>query len=427
MSRLYKAGRNGNRRVVVTGLGLICGSGNNAARVWTNVVAGRSAVGRITHFDASSFACKIAAEVKGFDPLNFVDKAVLHRTARFVHLAMAATHEAVSMSGLKVIRENEARVGVCIGSGCGGCELFEREHRAFMNAGPGQISSSFFPGAMVNAASELTSVRYGAKGPNETISTGCASGAHAIGHAFRIIQRYDADMMIAGGTEAPITPLVMAGFAAMRALSTRNDEPEKASRPWDRNRDGFVIGEGAGILILETLESAIRRDATILAEIIGYGSGADAYHITLPEKESNGVCKVMLRAMADAGVSRHEIDYVNAHATSTPAGDALENQAIKLAFSNDMRAAISSTKSMTGHLLGAAGALEAGITILATRHQIAPPTINLVDADDGCDLDYIPHQARKTSINISFSNSFGYGGTNASLVFRRWQADGDIL
>jgi len=408
------------RRVVVTGLGLICGVGNTSAEVWKNIVAGKSGVTRITHFDPSRFACQIAAEVKGFDPLNFIEKKEIKKMGRFIHLAIAAAAEAMTMCGLKVTPENAERIGVHIGSGVGGFDIIEREHQELLQHGPRKMSPFFIPAAIVNLAAGQVSIRYGAKGPNEATATACTTSAHAIGDAYKIIQRCDADAMIAGGSEAPITPMGVGGFAAMRALSTRNDAPEKASRPWDAGRDGFVVGEGAGILILEELEHAQQRGAPILAEIIGYGMGADAYHITQPAEGGEGGHRVMTKAIRDAKISPADVDYVNAHGTSTPIGDVLESMAIKRTFGDETKIAVSSTKSMTGHLLGGAGGLEAGITILALRDQVLPPTINLENPDPECDLDYVPNHARKANLNIALSNSFGFGGTNGSLIFRRW-------
>ncbi len=408
------------RRVVVTGLGLICGLGNTSPEVWSNVVAGKSGVSKITLFDATNFACQIAAEVKGFDPLNFIEKKEVKKMGRFIHFALAASNEAMKMSGLQVTPENATRVGVHIGSGVGGFDIIEREHAALLSGGPRKISPFFIPAAIVNLAAGHVSIRYGAKGPNEATATACTTSAHAIGDAYKIIQRCDADVMIAGGSEAAITPMGVGGFAAMRALSTRNDEPEKASRPWDSGRDGFVIGEGAGIVILEELEHARRRGAPIFAEIIGYGMSADAYHITQPAEEGEGGYRVMTNAMNDAKIQPGDVDYVNAHGTSTPIGDVLETKAIKRAFGDHPHLAVSSTKSMTGHLLGGAGGLEAGITILALKDQILPPTINLENPDAECDLDYVPNHSRKAPLNIALSNSFGFGGTNGSLIFRRW-------
>jgi 3-oxoacyl-[acyl-carrier-protein] synthase II len=408
------------RRVVVTGLGLICGVGLTSPEVWQNIIAGKSGVAGITAFDASNFACRIAAEVKGFDPLNFIEKKEVKKMGRFIHLALAATDEAMKMSGLQVTPENATRVGVHIGSGVGGFDVIEREHEQLLKYGPRKISPFFIPAAIVNLAAGHVSIRYGAKGPNEATATACTTSAHAIGDAYKIIQRCDADVMIAGGAEAPITPMGVGGFAAMRALSTRNDEPEKASRPWDAGRDGFVVGEGAGIVVLEELEHARRRGAQVLAEIIGYGMSADAYHITQPAEEGEGGYRVMTNAIHDAKLTPGDIEYVNAHGTSTPIGDVLETKAIKRTFGGNTKIAVSSTKSMTGHLLGGAGGLEAGITILALRDQVLPPTINLENKDPECDLDYVPNAARKAPINVALSNSFGFGGTNGSLIFRRW-------
>lgn len=408
------------RRVVVTGLGLICGVGNTSAEVWESIVAGKSGVAKITRFDAAQYACQIAAEVKNFDPLDFIEKKEVKKMGRFIHLAMAAADEAMKMCALQVTPENATRVGVHIGSGVGGFDVIEREHEQLLKGGPRKISPFFIPAAIVNLAAGHVSIRYGAKGPNEATATACTTSAHAIGDAYKIIQRCDADVMIAGGSEAAITPMGVGGFAAMRALSLRNDEPEKASRPWDKDRDGFVIGEGAGILVLEELEHAQRRGAKILSEIIGYGMSADAYHITQPAEEGEGGWRVMTNAINDAKLTPADIDYVNAHGTSTPIGDVLETKAIKRTFGADTKIAVSSTKSMTGHLLGGAGGLEAGITILALRDQILPPTINMITPDPECDLDYVPNTARKAPLNIALSNSFGFGGTNGSLIFKRW-------
>jgi 3-oxoacyl-[acyl-carrier-protein] synthase II len=408
------------RRVVVTGMGLICALGQTSTEVWQNIVAGKSGVSKITRFDTAQYACQIAAEVKDFDPLKFIEKKEVKKMGRFIHFAMAAADEAMTMSGLKVTPENATRVGVHIGSGVGGFDVIEREHAELLKGGPRKISPFFIPAAIVNLAAGHVSIRYGAKGPNEATATACTTSAHAIGDAYKIIQRCDAEVMIAGGSEAAITPMGVGGFAAMRALSTRNDDPATASRPWDRERDGFVIGEGAGILVLEDLEFARNRGAKILAEIIGYGMSADAYHITQPAEEGEGGWRVMTTAIHDAKLNPSDIDYVNAHGTSTPIGDVLETMAIKRTFGADTKIPVSSTKSMTGHLLGGAGGLEAGITILALRDQVLPPTINLTNPDPACDLDYVPNVARKAPLNIALSNSFGFGGTNGSLIFRRW-------
>jgi 3-oxoacyl-[acyl-carrier-protein] synthase II len=408
------------RRVVVTGIGLICAVGNRTQEVWQNLLAGKSGVGRITQFDSSKHACQIAAEVKNFDPLNFIEKKEVKKMGRFIHLALAAAEEAVQMSGLKVTPENAENVGVHIGSGIGGFDIIEREHTALMEGGPRKISPFFIPAAIVNLAAGHVSMRFGAKGPNEATATACTTSAHSIGDSFRIIQHRDADVMIAGGSEAAITPMGVGGFAAMRALSTRNHEPEKASRPWDRDRDGFIIGEGAGILILEELEHARRRGAKPIAEIVGYGMSGDAYHITQPAPEHEGGFRVMKNAVRDAKIKPTDIGYVNAHGTSTPIGDTLEAHAIRNFF-GDHKIAVSSTKSMTGHLLGGAGGLEAGVTVLALRDQILPPTINLENQDpDTCNMDFVPNHARKASLEYAMSNSFGFGGTNGALLFKRW-------
>jgi 3-oxoacyl-[acyl-carrier-protein] synthase II len=410
------------RRVVVTGVGLICGVGNTAPEVWSNLQAGKSGVARITQFDATQFACQIAAEVKNFDPLKFIEKKELKKMARFIHLAIAAADEAMRTSGLEITEELSDRAGVHIGSGIGGFDVIEREHSNLLNGGPRKISPFFIPAAIVNLAAGHVSIRYGAKGPNEATCTACTSSAHSVGDAFKIIARCDAEVMIAGGTEAAITPMGVGGFGAMRALSTRNDAPEKASRPWDSARDGFVIGEGAGILVLEELEFARKRGANILAEIVGYGMSGDAYHITQPAENGDGAYRVMLNTLRDAKVAGEDVGYINAHGTSTDLGDKLETVAIKHAFGEHARKlAVSSTKSMTGHLLGGAGGLEAGITVLALRDQMLPPTINLENPDPECDLDYVPNHCRQKQFDYAMSNSFGFGGTNGALLFRRWQ------
>jgi len=408
------------RRVVVTGIGLICAVGNTTEEVWNNLLAGKSGVTRITQFDSTNYACQIAAEVKNFDPLNFVEKKELKKMARFIHLALAASEEAMKCSGLKISPENEERVGVHIGSGIGGFDVIEREHSNLINGGPRKISPFFIPAAIINLAAGHVSMRFGAKGPNEATATACTTSAHSLGDSFRIIQHGDADVMIAGGSEAAITPMGVGGFAAMRALSTRNDEPEKASRPWDVARDGFVIGEGAGILVLEELEHAKNRRAHIVAEIVGYGMSGDAYHITQPAPEHEGGFRVMKNAVNDAKLKPTDIGYVNAHGTSTPIGDTLEAHAIRNFF-GDHKVAVSSTKSMTGHLLGGAGGLEAGITVLALRDQVLPPTINLENQEpDTRGMDLVPNHARRVKIDYAMSNSFGFGGTNGALLFRRW-------
>ena len=409
------------RRVVVTGLGLICGVGNSTEEVWKALLAGKSGVARIAGFDAANFACQIAAEVKSFDPLKYIEKKEVKKMARFIHFAIAAADEAMRVSGLRITPENDERVGVHIGSGIGGFDIIEREHSALIEGGPRKISPFFIPSAIINLAAGQVSMRYGAKGPNEATATACTTSAHSIGDSFRIIQHNDADVMIAGGAEAAITPMGVGGFAAMRALSTRNDEPEKASRPWDQGRDGFVIGEGSGIMILEELEHAQKRGAAILAEVAGYGMSGDAYHITQPAPEHEGGFRVMRNAVRDARVAPNVVGYVNAHGTSTPIGDTLEAHAIRNFF-GDHKVAVSSTKSMTGHLLGGAGGLEAGITVLALRDQMLPPTINLENPDpDTAGMDLVPNQARQAEIEYAMSNSFGFGGTNGALLFRRWR------
>jgi 3-oxoacyl-[acyl-carrier-protein] synthase II len=409
------------RRVVVTGTGLICALGNRTEEVWRNLLAGKSGVHKITHFDTSKHACQIAAEVKNFDPLNFVEKKEARKMGRFIHLAIAAADEAVQMSGLKVTPENAEVVGVHIGSGIGGFDIIEREHTNLMEGGPRKISPFFIPAAIVNLAAGQVSMRFGAKGPNEATATACTTSAHSVGDSFRIIQHGDADVMIAGGSEAAITPMGVGGFAAMRALSLRNDEPERASRPWDKDRDGFVIGEGSGILILEELEHARARGAKPIAEIVGYGMSGDAYHITQPAPEHEGGFRVMRNAARDAKVSPNQIGYVNAHGTSTPIGDTLEAHAIRNFF-GDHKLAVSSTKSMTGHLLGGAGGLEAAITVLALRDQILPPTINLENQEpDTVGMDLVPNHARKASFEYAMSNSFGFGGTNVTLIFSAFE------
>ena len=418
------------RRVVVTGIGLICGVGNTTAEVWPNLLAGKSGVGRITQFaeferidgtpfDVSQFSCQIAAEVKNFDPLKFIEKKEVKKMGRFIHFAIAASDEAVQMSGLKITAENAERVGVHIGSGIGGFDVIEHEHTALLKGGPRKISPFFIPAAIVNLAAGHVSMRHGDKGPNEATATACTTSAHSIGDSFRIIQHNDADVMIAGGAEASITPMGVGGFAAMRALSTRNADPEHASRPWDKDRDGFVIGEGAGILILEELEHARQRGARILAELAGYGMSGDAYHMTQPAPEHEGGFRVMRNALRDAKVGPEVVGYVNAHGTSTPIGDTLEAHAIRNCFQRTLP--VSSTKSMTGHLLGGAGGLEAGITVLALRDQTLPPTTNLENQDpETAGMDFVPNHARKAEIEYAMSNSFGFGGTNGALLFRRW-------
>jgi len=389
---------------------------------WQAVRSGKSGIGPITAFDATEFACRIAGEVKGFDPFQYVEKKDVKKMGRFIQFAIAASDFAIKCSGLKVNAENDERVGVYIGSGIGGFEVIEREHKALLEHGPRRISPFFIVATIVNLASGQVSIRSGAKGPNSATATACTTSAHSIGDSFRIIQHGDADVMICGGTEACITPMGIGGFAAARSLSTRNNEPERASRPWDKGRDGFVVGEGAGILILEELDTAKRRGAQILAEIVGYGMSADAHHVTAPPEDGDGAYRVMRNALRDAGLEPAQIDYINAHGTSTELGDRIETMAIKRCFGEHARkVAVSSTKSMTGHLLGGAGGLEAGITVMAIRDQVAPPTVNYETPDPECDLDYVPNHARPMHIELALSNSFGFGGTNGALIFKRYR------
>ena len=414
------------RRVVVTGMGLLCGVGNTAQQVWEGLLAGKSGMAEIKAYDLEGHSVRFAAEVKDFDPHVFVEKKEARKMGRFIHFAMAAAQEAMEHSGLKITPENADNIGVHIGSGIGGFDVIEREHTALLNGGPRKISPFFIPASIINLAAGHVSIKYGAKGPNEATATACTSSAHSIGDAFRTIQRGDADAMIAGGAEAAITPLSVGGFAAMKALSTRNDDPTHACRPFDKDRDGFVVGEGAGILILEELEFAKARGANILAEIVGYGMSGDAFHMTGMAPEGDGCRRAMNAALKSGGISPDKIDYVNAHATSTPLGDALESQAIENVFgerAKNHKLLVSSTKSMTGHLLGGAGGLEAGITILAMLNEIAPPTMNLYEADPRCRLNYVPNTPQKLKIDYALSNSFGFGGTNGSLVFKRWGAE----
>lgn len=411
-----------SRRVVVTGVGLLSSLGATAEETWRAIREGRSGISRISQFDPSAFNCQIAGEVKDFDPARFIEKKDIKKMGRFIQFAIAASDCALSSARLKIADVDAARVGVYIGSGIGGFEVIEREHRVLLDRGPDRISPFFIPATIINLAAGYVSIRTGAKGPNSATATACTSSAHAVGDSFKIIQRGDADAMICGGTEAAITPMGIGGFAAMRALSRRNHEPHRASRPWDKDRDGFVVGEGAGILFLEELETAKRRGAPILAEIVGYGMSADAFHITSPAEDGDGAFRVMCAAIRDAGVRPEQIDYINAHGTSTEVGDKLETVAIKRCFGEHARRlAVSSTKSMTGHLLGGAGGLEAGITVLAIRDQVAPPTINYETPDPECDLDYVPNIERAMRIDYALSNSFGFGGTNGSLVFKRYE------
>ena len=411
------------RRVVVTGLGLVCGVGNTAPEVWQSLMNGVSGMAPIQGFDTTGFPVTFAAEVKNFDPLKFVEKKEARKMGRFIHFAFAATEEALQQSGLQITEEIADRVGVVIGSGIGGFEIIEREHTNLMQGGPRKISPFFIPAAIVNMAAGQVSIRYGARGPISATATACATSANSIGDSVRMIMHGDADAMIAGGAEAAVTPLSVGGFSSMRALSTRNDEPTRASRPFDRDRDGFVIGEGAGILILEEMEFAKARGAKILAEIIGYGMSADAYHMTGIAPDGAGAQRSMRAALKDAGLKPEQVGYINAHATSTPAGDGNESRAVELVFGEHAlshRLKVSGTKSMHGHLLGGAGGLEAGISILALLNQKLPPTINLENVDPECKLDYVPNKAIEHSFDIAMSNSFGFGGINASLILKRW-------
>ncbi|HEY2352256.1 MAG TPA: beta-ketoacyl-ACP synthase II [Candidatus Acidoferrum sp.] len=409
------------RRVVVTGVGLVCALGIGTEESWANLVAGQSGIGTITLFDTTGFDCKIGGEIKNFDPFRWIEKKELKKMGRFIQVALAGADFAIKMSGWKRENSDLDEVGVYVSSGIGGFDIIEREHIKLMQGGPGRISPFFIPSAIVNLASGHISIRYGARGPNSATATACSASAHAIGDSFKIIERGAAEMMICGGTEATITPMGVGGFASMKALSTRNDDPSHASRPFDAERDGFVVGEGAGILILESLEHAQKRDAPILAEIVGYGMSGDAYHITQPAENGDGAFRVMRAAIKDAHLTPEDIGYVNAHGTSTPLGDVIETRALKRVFGERARhVPISSTKSMTGHLLGGAGGLEAGISVLSLRDQVIPPTINLEVPDPECDLDYVPNVARKATVDYALSNSFGFGGTNAALIFKRW-------
>jgi 3-oxoacyl-[acyl-carrier-protein] synthase II len=406
------------RRVVVTGIGLVSPLGIGTEETWQGILAGRSGIAPITLFDASRYATRFAGEVKGFDPLNWLDKKDLKKCGRFIQLALAATAMATTASGLQITAQNAARVGVTIGSGIGGFEVIEREHQTLLERGPDRVSPFFIVAALVNLAAGQVAVRLGAKGPNAAVATACTTGAHAIGDAFRMIQNDYADVMVCGGAEACVTPLGVAGFSAMRALSTRNDAPERASRPWDQERDGFVVGEGAGILVLEAFEHARQRGAPVLAEVVGYGMTADAHHVTAPPEDGDGVARVMQAALDDATLAPSEIQYLNAHATSTPLGDRAEATAIARVFGAHGRVpAVSSTKSMTGHLLGAAGAVEAGITVLALRDRVAPPTINLDNPDPDAPVRVVAHGSVPMPMTHGMTNSFGFGGTNASLIF----------
>jgi 3-oxoacyl-[acyl-carrier-protein] synthase II len=412
------------RRVVVTGVGLVSPLGVGTAANWRALLAGESGIGPITRFDTTEYPSRIAGEVKGFNPLDYVDKKDVKKSDTFIHFALAASRFALEDSGLRIDDGNADRVGVVIGSGIGGLPLIEATHKILLEKGPSRVSPFFIPGQIVNLAAGQVSIHYGAKGPSTSPATACTTGLHAIGDAFRFIQGDEADAVIAGGTEAVITPLAVAGFCAMRALSTRNDEPEKASRPWDAQRDGFVMSEGCGIVVLEEMEAAKRRGAPIYAEVVGYGMSADAYHISAPHPQGDGAVRVMRVALRDAGLQPEQIGYINAHGTSTQLGDLSEVRAIKTVFGDHAyKLAVSSTKSSTGHLLGAAGGLETGILALAVREQILPPTINLDEPGEGCDLDFVPNQARKVDLEYAASNSFGFGGTNASIILKRYSGE----
>jgi 3-oxoacyl-[acyl-carrier-protein] synthase II len=411
-----------NRRVVVTGIGLVSPVGIGTQANWDALCAGQSGIAPITRFDATAFATRFAGEVKGFDPLEFMEKKELKKMDIFIQFAVAASHYAVADAKLAVTPDIATRVGVFIASGIGGFTTIEREHIAYLEGGPRKISPFFIPSAIINLAAGQVSIRTGAKGPNLATCTACTASAHSIGDSFEIIKRGAADVMIAGGAEAAVCPMGVGGFGALRALSTRNEEPTLASRPFDRDRDGFVLGEGAGMVILEELEFAERRGAPIYAEMVGYGMSADAYHMTAPSEDGDGAYRVMVEALRSAGVTPDQVDYINAHGTSTPHNDRIETHAIKRAFgAHAAKLAVSSSKSMTGHLLGAAGGLEAGITALSVYHQKVPPTINLEQPDEGLDLDYVPKQTREMRVRYALSNSFGFGGTNGALLFKRFE------
>lgn len=407
------------RRVVVTGVGLVSPLGIGTRETWEGLIAGRSGAARITRFDATDFPSRIACEVKGFDPLDYADRRDARKMDTFIQYALAASLFAAEDAGLETPLADPDRVGVVISSGIGGFETIEREHRKLLEKGPRRISPFFVPAMVVNLAAGWVSIRLGARGPNSAMATACSAGAHAVGEAFRLVRHGHADVMVAGGAEATITPMCIGGFGSMKALSTRNDEPERASRPFDRDRDGFVVGEGAGILILEEREQALARGATLYAEVLGYGMSGDAFHITAPAEDGGGAVRVMQAALTEAGASPEDVDAVNAHGTSTPLNDRIETGAIRRVFGEHAdRLAVSSTKSMTGHLLGGAGGLEAGISCLTLRHQTLPPTINYETPDPDCDLDNVPNTARPATVRTVLSNSFGFGGTNVSLLFR---------
>ena len=408
------------RRVVISGVGMVSPLGIGNQSNWDGLIQGRSGIGPITRFDASDYPCRIAGEVKGFNPEDWVPKKDVKKMDLFIHYAMAASEIAMKDAAFQVAPAEADRVGVFIGSGIGGLPSIERQHAILLREGPRRVSPFFIVGLIVNMASGQVSIRYGAKGPNQAACTACATGTHAIGDAFEIIKRGDADVMIAGGCEGVIAPLCMGGFSAMRALSTRNDDPQTASRPFDRDRDGFVISEGAGVVILEELGHAVRRNAKVYAEVAGYGTSGDAYHVSAPAEDGDGPVRVMRRAIEDAGIDPSAIDYVNAHGTSTPQGDVVETRAIRTVFGERARSvAVSSTKSMTGHLLGGAGGLETAILAMVVERDVVPPTINYTTPDPECDLDYVPNEARKMTVRFGLNNSFGFGGTNAALVLKK--------
>lgn len=412
------------KRVVITGIGLLTPLGIGVEASWKAALEGKSGICPITQFDASAMPVRIAGEIKDFDPAPYIDAKEIKKMDRFIHLAMAAATMAVEDSGIRINDDNAERVGVVIGAGMGGLPAIEHYHKIYLEKGYRRISPFFIPMLIINLASGNVSIKFGAKGPNSAAVTACATGSHSIGDAFKIIQRGDADVMIAGGTESVITALGIGGFAVMKTLSTRNDEPERASRPFDAQRDGFVMGEGAGVIILESLESALQRGARIYAEIVGYGMSSDAYHITSPAPEGEGAARCMKAALKDAGLEPTMVSYINAHGTSTKYGDELETAAIKKVFGEHAyKLCVSSTKSMTGHLLGAAGGVEAIFSILSIYNNIVPPTINLENPDPECDLDYVPHKARKLNVECAMSNSFGFGGTNACLIFKKYRGD----
>ena len=408
------------RRVVITGLGIISPVGNTVEQAWSNILAGKSGISRITRFDPSAFSCQIAGEVKGFDVTEYISAKEARRMDIFIHYGLAAGIQAIKDSGIVVTPDNAERIGVNIGSGIGGLPMIEDTHNTYLEGGPRKISPFFIPGTIINMISGNLSIMFGLKGPNLAMVTACSTATHCIGNSARMIEYGDADIMIAGGAESTVTPLAIGGFASARALSTRNDDPEKASRPWDTGRDGFVLGEGAGVLVLEEYEHAKARGAKIYAEVPGFGMSADAHHMTSPCEDGSGAARCMTNALRNAGISHDQVDFINAHGTSTPMGDLAETKAVKLCFGEHAKKiAVNSTKSMTGHLLGAAGGVEAVFSALGVHHQISPPTINLVEQDPECDLDYVPNVARKMKIDVALSNSFGFGGTNGTLVFRK--------